>query len=192
MTNTLATDDGGPTPAIYRHFVEADNEAKVEALTPDLLTDNAIDLGTGCNLTYGQIYNLSLFELRTFQAYIEANLATGFIRQSLSLGVVPSLFAKMKNRRLRLSVNCCALNKVTVKNWSPFPLFSEILHPVPDPRIFTKLDLRMAYNLIQINEVKVNKTPVRMRYGQFEEKVMPCGPTNSVATLQCYIDDSLQ
>jgi hypothetical protein len=59
-------------------------------------------------------------------------------------------------------------------------------------RIFTKLDLRNAYHLIQIKEGDEYKTAFRTRYGQFEYRVMPFGLTNSPATFQAYIDDCLR
>jgi hypothetical protein len=40
-----------------------------------------------------------------------------------------------------------ALNQASVKNRYPLPLISEILERVGKAKIFTKLDLRGAYNL---------------------------------------------
>jgi len=45
----------------------------------------------------GRIYNLSEFELRTLKAYIEANLANGFIQLSSSPAAAPILIAKKKD-----------------------------------------------------------------------------------------------
>jgi len=74
------TDDGGHIPATYGEFVEVFSKDKVETLPPHRSTDHAIDLEPGYNLPYGRIYNLSEFELRMLKAYIEANLAKGFIQ----------------------------------------------------------------------------------------------------------------
>jgi hypothetical protein len=51
-----------------------------------------------------------------------------------------------------------ALNLATVKNWHPLPLISVMLDCVREARIFTKLDLRSAYNLIRIKEGDEYKT----------------------------------
>jgi len=85
-----------------------------------------------------------------------------------------------------------ALNLATVKNRYPLPIISEMLDRVRDTRIFTKLDLRGAYNLIRIKEGDEYKTAFRTRYGQCEYRVMPFGLTNAPAMFQSYIDDCLR
>jgi hypothetical protein len=67
-----------------------------------------------------------------------------------------------------------------------------MLDRVREARIFTKLDLRGAYNLIRIKEGDKYKTAIQTRYGQFEYRVMPFGLTNAPATFQSYIDDCLR
>jgi hypothetical protein len=154
----VPTDDGGRIPAIYGDFVEVFSKAKAETLPPHRSTDHAIDLEPGYNLPYGRIYNLSEFELSTLKAYIEANLANGFIQRSSSPAAAPILFAKMKDGGLRLCVNYRVLNKAMVKNQYPLPLISEMLDCVREARIFTKLDFCGAYNLIRIKKGDEYKT----------------------------------
>jgi len=89
-------------------------------------------------------------------------------------------------------VDYCALNLATVKNWYPLPLISEMQDRVSEARIFTKLDLRGAYNLIRNKEGEEYKTPFRTSYGQFEYGVMPFGLTHAPATFQSYIDHCLR
>ena len=61
---------------------------------------------------------------------------------------------------------------------------NELCNRVHGAKIFTKLDLKSAYNLIWINEGDEWKTAFRMCYGLFEYKVMPFGHTNTPATFQ--------
>ena len=131
---------------------------KAETLPPHRSTDHAIDLEPGYNLPYGRIYNLSEFELRTLKAYIEANLANGFIPRSSSPAAVPILFAKKKNGGLRLCVDYRALNLATVKIRYPLSLISEMLDHMWEARIFTKLELRSVYNLSRFKEGDEYKT----------------------------------
>jgi len=188
----VPTDDGGHIEAIYGDFVDGFSKTKAETLPPHQSTDHAIDLEPGYTLPYWRIYNLSQFELKTLKAYIEANLANRFIQRSSSPVAALILFAKKMDGGLRLCVDYRALNKVTVKNRYPLPFISEMLDRVREARIFTKLDLRSAYNLIQIKEGDEYKAAFRTRYGQFEYRVMPFGLTNAPARFQSYIDDCLR
>jgi len=140
-TKMVLTDDGGHIPTIYGEFVEVSTKDTPETLPPHRLTDHAIDLEPGYTLPYGRIYNLSEFESRTLKAYIEANLANGFIQRSSSPVAAPILFTKKKDGGLRLGVDYCALNLATVKNRYPLPLISEMLDRVCEATIFMKLDL---------------------------------------------------
>jgi len=59
-----------------------------------------------------------------------------------------------------------ALNKATVKNQNPLPVISEMLENEREVSIFTKRDLRGAYNLIRIQQEDDYKTAFRKGDGQ--------------------------
>jgi hypothetical protein len=124
---------------------------------PHRSTAHAIDLDPGYNLPCGRIYNLSEFKFRTLKAYIEANLANGFSQHSSS----PILIPKEKDGGLRLCVDDRGLNKATVKNRYPLPIISEMVAQGRETRIFTKLDLHGAYNLIRMKKGDEFKTAFR-------------------------------
>ena len=88
---------------------------------------------------------------------------------------------------MRLCVDYCGLNKVTIKNRYPIPLVSEMLDRLSKARVFTKLDLRDAYHRLRIKEGDEWKTAFKTRYGHFEYLVMPFGLANALATFQSYI-----
>jgi hypothetical protein len=106
-----------------------------------------------------------------------------------------------------MCVDYRGLNKVTIKNRYPLPLISGLLDQLGQAKIYTKLDLRGAYNLVRIKEGDEWKTTFRTRYGHFEYNVMPFGLTNAPAVFQhlmndvfreflddfvvCYLDDIL-
>jgi hypothetical protein len=107
--------------------VDVFSKTKAETLAPHCPIDHAIDLEPGFKIPYGRIYNLSECELQTLKAYIERNLANGFIQRSSSSAAAPILFAKKKDGGLRLCVDYRALNSVTVRNRYTLPHIAEML-----------------------------------------------------------------
>jgi len=188
----VTTDDGDGIPAQYQEFVEVFSKEKAKTLPPHRPNDHMISLEPDYKLSYGQTYNLPEFESKTHNAYLEINLANGFIQQSSSSAAVPILFATKKHRWLRLCVDYWALKLGTVKNWCPLPLNSELLDRVCEACIFTQLDLWNAYHPMWIEEGDEFKSVFRTRYGQFEFRVMPFRLTNVPATFQAYIDNCLR
>jgi hypothetical protein len=86
-------------------------------------------------------------------------------------------------------------------------LISSLLTQASSGVIFSKIDLRGAYNLVRIKEGGEWKTAFRTAFGLFEYLVMPFGLTNAPACFQhlmndvfreclgkfmvCYLDDIL-
>jgi len=96
---------------------------------------------------------------------------------------------KKKDGSLRLCVDYRGLNHTTVNNRYPLPLIQETLDRVGKAKIYTKLDLRGAYNLLRIKSGEEWKTAFGTRYGYFEFSVMPFGLTNAPATFQNFMND---
>ena len=84
------------------------------------------------------------------------------------------------------------LNRITVKNRYPSPLIPELLDRLSQASIFTKIDLRGAYNPVRIRPGDEWKTAFRCRYAHYEYLVMPFGLTNAPAVFQNLINDVLR
>jgi len=80
---------------------------------------------------------------------------------------------------------------MTIRNSYPLPLIGDLRDRVKGAKVFTKLDLKSAYNLVRIKEDDEYKTAFRTRYGHFEYFVMPFGLKNASATFQHFINDVL-
>ncbi len=130
-------------------------------------------------------------ELETLKAYIENNLASGFIRFSKSSAGAPILFDKKPDSNIRLYVDYQGLNNLTIKNRYPLPLVGESLDRLGRARRFTQLDLTNAYHRMRIREGEEWKTAFRTCYSHFEYQIMPFGLTNVPATFQGYINKIL-
>ena len=76
------------------------------------------------------------------------------------------------------------LNKVTIKNQYPLPLISGLLNQFGQAKIYIKIDLLEAYNLVRVKEGDELKTTFWTRYGHFEYLVMPFGLTNTPTIFQ--------
>src|SRR5207248_3125247 len=122
----------------------------------------------------------------------EENLKKGFIRPFESSAGATILFQKKKDGTLRLCIDYRGLNDGTIKNRYPLPRIDELLDRVEGAVIYTKLDLRTAYNLIRIALGDEWKTAFRSRYEHFEYQVMPFGLTNAPASMQSLVNDILK
>ncbi|SPC63565.1 related to retrotransposon nucleocapsid protein [Ustilago sp. UG-2017b] len=87
------------------------------------------------------------------------------------------------------SQTLCGLNEITVKNRAPLPLIEEQLFLLRKARIYTKLDLRAAYNLIRIAKGDEWKTAFGTQLGLYEYLVMLFGLANAPAHFQSFIND---
>lgn len=176
-------------PESYKKYADVFDKKSADMLPEHRPYDCSIDLEPNAKTPFGPIYSLSREELEALREYIDENLAKGFIRHSKSPAASPVLFVKKKDGSLRLCVDYRALNKVTVKNRYPIPLISELLDRLGEAKIFTKIDLRGAYNLVRIKPGDEWKTAFRTRYGHFEYLVMPFGLTNAPAVFQHMMND---
>jgi hypothetical protein len=137
-------------PEVYHKFADVFSRQKADTLPPHRDCDLKINIDEGAKVPAGPIYPLSEFELKTLREFIDENLKTGFIRPSNSPFGAPVLFIKKKDVSLRLCVDFRRLNAITRKDKYPLPLTSELLNTPSRAKIFTKIDLKHAYHLIQI------------------------------------------
>jgi transposase InsO family protein len=175
-------------PSEYTDLAEVFSKQGASRLPPHRgPLDHSIVLESGKSPPYGPIYALSETELSTLKSYLDEMTANGFIQHSTSPAGAPLLFAKKSDGSLRPVIDYRGLNNITIKNRYPLPLITELLDRLRGAKIFTKIDLRSAYNLIRIALGDEWKTAFRTRYGHFEYKVMPFGLTNAPATFQGFI-----
>ena len=178
-------------PIIYLDYKEVFNEKNCNVLPPHRVYDFEINLKNNSILFYGPLYPLTELERDELKKQLKELLDKGFIRKSTSPAGAPVLFVRKKDGTLRLVIDYRKLNEMTIRNSYPLPLISELLDRVKGAKVFTKLDLKSAYNLVRIKEGDEYKTAFRTRYGHFEFLVMPFGLKNAPATFQHFINDVL-
>jgi hypothetical protein len=84
------------------------------------------------------------------------------------------------------------LNKVTKKIRYLLALVSGLLEQVGSAKIFTKIDLRGAYNLVQVKDGDEWKTTFCSRYGHLKYSAMPFGLNNAPAVFRYMMNDIFQ
>lgn len=193
-------------PTQYEEYRDVFEKKNADTLPQHRPYDCGIKLQEGAQPPFCPIYRLSQYELDALREYLDNNLTKNFIQHSTSHARAPLMFVK-KDGSLRICVDYCGLNKVTIKNQYPLSLFSWLLDRLGQAKIYTKIDLCGAYNLVCIKEGDKWKTAIRTRYEHFEYNVMPFGLTNIPAIFQhlmndifrdflddfvvCYLDDIL-
>ncbi|KAI2660671.1 Transposon Tf2-6 polyprotein [Labeo rohita] len=176
-------------PSEYQDLLEAFSPLKATQLPPHRPGDCAIDLLPRATPPRGRIFPLSQAESTAMNTYIQEELAKGFIRPSTSPASAGFFFVKKKDGGLRPCIDYRGLNDITIKYRYPLPLVPAALEQLRTARIFTKLDLRSAYNLIRIRAGDEWKTAFSTTSGHYEYTVMPFGLANSPSFFQAFIND---
>jgi len=180
-------------PEQYHEFLTLFNKVLADRLPPHRpAIDHEVRLKDGETPTWGPLYSMSRAELVVLKEWLEENMSKGFIRQSSSPFAAPVLFAKKPGGGLRFCIDYRDINSKTIKNRYPLPLIKETLNLLGKARIYTKLDVRGAYNLLRVKEGDEHKLAFRTRYGLYEPTVMQFGTTNAPADFQGYINNAIR
>jgi len=118
-------------------------------------------------------------------------LKNGKIRPSKSNAGAPIFFAKQANGKLRIVVDYRGLNAIIIKDKYPLPLMTTLMEQVGTSQIFSKLDLKLGFNLLRIAEGDEWKTAFKTRYRLYEYTVMPFGLTNAPSVFQRHLNNIL-
>jgi hypothetical protein len=130
---------------LFETFFERVVNTLLEHASHDLIIDTQEK-----NFFFDIIYNLFAEELRILRVYIEKNLEKEFIISFTFSAAIFILFTKKKDDELRLCVDYCDLNEITIKNRYSLLLIEEVMNRLVEVKIYIKLDIRIAYNLIRV------------------------------------------
>ena len=123
-------------------------------------------------------HRMTPVELQELRVQLQGLLDKGFIKPSTSPWGAPVLFAKKKDKTLRLCIDYRQLNRVTIKNRYPLPRIDDLFDQLRGAR---EIDLHTGYHQLMVKETDIPKTAFRTRYGHFEFTVMPFGLMNAPA-----------
>jgi hypothetical protein len=140
-----------------------------------------IELKPGTALISRRAYRMPPKELAELKAQLQELLDKGFIQPSSSPWGCPVIFVKKKDKTLRLCVDYCPLNEVTIKKKYPLPQIDLLFDQLAGAKVFSKIDLRSSYHQIKIRPKDIPKTAFSTIYGLYEYLVMSFGLTNAPA-----------
>ncbi|GKE49454.1 putative reverse transcriptase domain-containing protein [Tanacetum coccineum] len=103
----------------------------------------------------------------------------GFIKPSSSPWGAPVLFVKKKDGSFQMCIDYRELDKLTVKNRYPLLRIDDLFDQLQGSSVYSKIDLRSAYNQLRVREEEILKTAFRTRYRHYEFQVMSFGLTNA-------------
>lgn len=180
-------------PEYLHDDIDAFSKDKADILPPHRGdNDYKIELEESAVPGYTPMYRMSDEELQICRDYIEEHLKKGFIAHSSSPYASPVLFVKKPGGGIRFCVDYRKLNAITKKDRYPLPLIQETLAQLTGAKIFSKLDIRHAFNRIRMATPRdEDLTTFRTRYGSFKYKVLPFGLCNGPAAFQHFINSTL-
>lgn len=81
------------------------------------------------------------------------------------------------------------MNKVTIKNKYPLLRTYNLMDQLAGACVFSKIDLRSCYHLIQVKARYITNTTFRTIYGLYEYPVMSLGVSNSPCMFMEYMNN---
>jgi len=119
-------------------------------------------------------------------------MSKGYIQQSSSSFAAPVLFAKKLDGGLQFCIDYWDINSKRIKNPYPLPLIKKTLNLLRKAKVYTKLHMRGAHNLLRVKEADECTLVFQTRYGLFEPTVMQFGTTNAPADFQGYTNNAIR
>ena len=89
----------------------------------------------------GQTYRSSPKEAKEIQRQVDEFLQKGFVRKSLSLCYVPMILVPKKDGTWRMSIDCRAINKITVNYRYSIPRLDDMLDELHGSCVFSRIEL---------------------------------------------------
>lgn len=133
-------------------FLDVLSKKGAETLPPHRPYDCLIDLLSGAEVPFARILPLTELELGMLKEYFDENMRKGFFHPSTSPAGTGIFFFEKKDYSLHPRIEYWELNKIIIKNRYSLPLVPKLFQRLGAAIIFTKLDLRGAYNLILVRE----------------------------------------
>ena len=136
---------------------------ELSGLPPQRVVDFGIKLHPGTSPISMTLHRMAPVELQELRVQLQELLDKEFIRPSTSPWGAPILFAKKKDKTLRLCIDYRQLSKVIVKNRYPLLRIDDLFDQLRGVRVYSKINLRIGYHQLRVRETDISKTVFRTR-----------------------------
>ena len=131
---------------------------ELSGLPPHRDVEFVIELHPGTSPISMTPHRMAPVELQELKVQLQKLLDKGFIRSSTSPWGAPVLFAKKKDKTLRLCIDYRQLNRVTIKNRYPLPRIDDLFDQLKGARVCSKIDLHIGYHQLRVRESDIPKS----------------------------------
>jgi hypothetical protein len=192
--DAVSIEDKDKIPEEYHDFIDVFDGDKARKLPPfrEGLTFK-IDFKAEAELPKpAKMYRLTPGQKEEAWKQIQELRECGMIEPSESPMAAPLFFVPKKDGTQRMVIDYRKLNDITVRDAYPLPNMEALLETARGAKVFSKFDLKSAYNLIRIRPEDKWKTAFVTPWGLFQFTVMHYGFVNAPACLQRYMDHILE
>ena len=128
-------------PPQYHVYLDVFEKKALERMPLHKPWDHAINLVPDFKPTKSCIYPCSPTEQAEIDAFIDDQLAKGYICPSTLDQTLGVFFIPKKDGKKRMIQDYRYINSKTLKNNYPLPLIPELIDKIGDAKLFTKMDL---------------------------------------------------
>jgi len=139
--------------------------------------EHQLDFIPGASLPNLAAYRTNPIEAKEIQQQVEDLIAKGWVQDSMSPCAMLVILVPKRDGSWRMCTNCRAINNITIKYRHLIPRLDDVLDELHGSQIFTKIDLKSAYNQIRIELGDEWKIAFKTKFGLYEWLVMPFGLT---------------
>ena len=114
---------------------------ELSGLPPQRVVDFGIELHPSTSPIAMTPHRMAPVELQELRVQLQELLNKGFIKPSTSPWGAPVLFAKKKDKTLRLCIDYRQLNRVTIKNRYILPRIDDLFDQLRGAQVYSKINL---------------------------------------------------
>jgi len=171
--NTLPTEPPGELQDMLKEFQGLFGESTCANLQKERQTDFEIKTDPNGKIPLRSSYSISPREEEELRRQIPKGICSGYIQPCRSNFGSAVLFLRKPDGMLRMCIDYCAVNAMTVKDCHPLPHIEDLLNSMHGFYWFTKLDLAAGSHQIRIATADRQRRASTTKFDLYEWRVLP-------------------